>query len=342
MKKSLFVLGVAVAALASCTNEEVTEVAQNRAISFNSFVNNNTKAQSEVTDGNIGSQFYVIGYYGDAATSMTTPVFTNEISTAEYFWQASKSYQFAAYSNGLEVIGTENTVDDSKVKFEPSSTDAELTFTSYEAADADLVAAISDVVTTDATPTSESPVSLSFKHLLSKVRFTISTEIGTQFTLKIDNIQFSATKTATGVFDGINVAWTATGADAVYSYGNVENLIGQTDKTIALTNLVIPQSAVGEDAIATVTFTATLTGDGITAAEGITKEFSADLTTPTPSENTWQPGYVYNYTTTLTLKQFDENLDKLKITFDVEELPAWQTNDIEIEDNDMTVTTPGA
>ena len=39
MKKSFFVLGVAVAALASCTNEEVVDMPQSRAIQFGTFVN---------------------------------------------------------------------------------------------------------------------------------------------------------------------------------------------------------------------------------------------------------------------------------------------------------------
>lgn len=65
MKKSLFVLGVAVAALASCTQSEVLEVAENRAIQFNTFVNNNTKAVTEINAADGLTSFYVFGYHGD-------------------------------------------------------------------------------------------------------------------------------------------------------------------------------------------------------------------------------------------------------------------------------------
>ena len=52
MKKSIFLLGMAVAALASCTNEEVTQVAENRTIGFaGAFVDNATKA--DITKDNI-------------------------------------------------------------------------------------------------------------------------------------------------------------------------------------------------------------------------------------------------------------------------------------------------
>ncbi len=52
MKTNLFLLGMAVAAFSSCTNEEVTDVAQNRAIKFNQFVNNNTRTVVEVNKDN--------------------------------------------------------------------------------------------------------------------------------------------------------------------------------------------------------------------------------------------------------------------------------------------------
>ena len=49
MKTNLFLLGMAVAAFSSCTNEEVTDVAQNRAIKFNQFVENNTREITTTT-----------------------------------------------------------------------------------------------------------------------------------------------------------------------------------------------------------------------------------------------------------------------------------------------------
>ena len=58
MKKSLMMLGAAAMVLASCTQNEVMEVAENRAIQFNTFVDKNTKA---VTVDESASNFYVIG-----------------------------------------------------------------------------------------------------------------------------------------------------------------------------------------------------------------------------------------------------------------------------------------
>lgn len=76
MKKSLFVLGVAVAALASCTQSEVLEVAENRAIGFDAFVGNTTKTlPSSVAKDNF-RKFYVYGA-AEKETNIWTNFFTN-------------------------------------------------------------------------------------------------------------------------------------------------------------------------------------------------------------------------------------------------------------------------
>lgn len=54
MRKSILLLAAA-AALASCTQSEVLEVAENRAISFDPFVGKATRAATEIVDPNTGS-----------------------------------------------------------------------------------------------------------------------------------------------------------------------------------------------------------------------------------------------------------------------------------------------
>ena len=61
MKKSLWILGAAVIALTGCTNNEVVDIPQFRAINFsNAFVNNTTRA--DVTNADF-KQFWVYGDY---------------------------------------------------------------------------------------------------------------------------------------------------------------------------------------------------------------------------------------------------------------------------------------
>ena len=69
MRKSLLLLGVAVAALASCTQNEVVDIAESNVIKFdNAFVGNTTKATTapEVTTDNI-EDMYVFAVDGDDA-----------------------------------------------------------------------------------------------------------------------------------------------------------------------------------------------------------------------------------------------------------------------------------
>ena len=63
MKKSFLMLGVAAMALASCTQNEVVEYADSRAIQFDAFVGKSTRAVTELkTDGL--TQFNVFAYHG--------------------------------------------------------------------------------------------------------------------------------------------------------------------------------------------------------------------------------------------------------------------------------------
>ena len=135
MKTNLFLLGMAVAAFSSCTNEEVTDVAQNRAIKFNQFVENNTREVQEVESL---SSFYVFGKFGEISNSYTTQIFNNESQDTPYYWVANKFYIFGAYADGNNGKIEDVTFDSAK---------KQLVFTNYSPDDTkDLVAAISDEV----------------------------------------------------------------------------------------------------------------------------------------------------------------------------------------------------
>lgn len=179
MKKSLFLLGVAVAALTSCTNNEVMEVAENRAIGFSSFVGNTTKAATEFTGSATSADIYVIGYYGENGGELNQPVFKNELGSTLYYWNEGKDYIFGAYADGKT-----GKFDD--VAFDPAQ--SVLTFTDYTPSTKDLVAAVSDKVE-NVTAASQGAVSLSFKHMLAQVGFTFNTQVGQEYTLAISNIQ---------------------------------------------------------------------------------------------------------------------------------------------------------
>ena len=300
MKKSLFVLGVAVAALASCTQSEVLEVAENRAIGFDAFVNNQTKAVTEVETATIGTDFYVFGNYGTGGT-WNGQAFNNEISTAVYYWQTGQTYRFGAYKDGDAKNAT--------VQFD--ATTPQLTFPNYTPNDAnDLIAAVTGDVTGTAA------VGLNFKHLLSQVKLTFKTDAAAVYNMTITNVQINgALSQSTATYNG-TVTWNPSAAAAEttnngYSYDNLSNRGVISSGVISeQSKLVIPQS--GTDAL-TVTFTAKITGE----AEG-TANFTATLghTISGLTGDTWTNGYRYNYIANVELSKVIENPEGLvQITF---------------------------
>lgn len=308
MKKGLFVLGVAVAALASCTQNEVVDIPQNRAIGFSAFVNNQTKGVTEVETATIGTDYYVFGNYGTSGT-WTGQSFNNEISTAEYYWQAGQTYRFGAYKDG----GAKNAT----VQFDAAT--QKLTFPDYTPDDTkDLIAAVTEDFAADTYIANSDPVGLNFKHLLSQVKLTFKTDAAAVYNMTITGVMINgALSQSTATYTNGTVAWNPSVASAGtttnngYSYTALSNSGKISSGVISeQSKLVIPQS--GTDAL-TVTFTATISGE----AEG-TAKFTATLghTISGLTGDTWTNGYRYNYIANVELSKVIENPEGLvKITF---------------------------
>ena len=295
MKKSMFLLGMAVAALASCTNEEVVSVPESATINFASFVNNTTKAVTEVDAGDLsGGSYYVFGNFGANQNSTTSgdwagQVFNNELSTVTYYWSVGNYYRFGAYANGVG-----GKLDNATFNAATQT----LTFPSYTPDDAkDLIAALGTGDASSDVP--DSPVSLDFDHMLSQVGFTFYTTDGTEYTIAITDLTVkNAVQTgATGTYAASGASWTG-GTDADYEYDDIADVY----HVAAITNedpqqfkLVIPQAVPTDADKIQVSFTATITGDGISTEGGAnSKTFTIDLTSP--DTEGWKPGYRYNYT----------------------------------------------
>lgn len=302
MKTNLFLLGMAVAAFSSCTNEEVTDVAQNRAIKFNQFVENNTREVQEVESL---SSFYVFGKFGEISNSYTTQIFNNESQDTPYYWVANKFYIFGAYADGNNGKIEDVTFDSAK---------KQLVFTNYSPDDTkDLVAAISDEVESGDNPiTNDNKVSLTFHHMLSQVKFTFNTTDGKEYQIKISNLKINAVKTSTGNItlkesNNVTINWENTSATkGDYDYPFISDVANENKTASSESKLVIPQN--GTDQL-NVIFTATVTGGGL---DNKTANFTANLSVAeniaggSSNANTWIPGYRYNYTAEINAKMISE------------------------------------
>lgn len=337
MKKSFLMLGVAAMALASCTQNEVVEYADSRAIQFDAFVGKSTRAVTELETSGL-TQFNVFAYHGDNIVDYNNVAVTGNnddgwTPAANAYWQAGNAYEFAAYSDQNGELSDLNKEQTSGVSFANKT----LKFTRYEVAGKDLVAAQTSVASkTDVN--SYIAVNLTFYHMLSQIKFTFTNSDAANYTLKISNIKITAGKTATGTFamsgGTPSISWTSN-ADGEYTIADITDIAkGANQTTESESLLILPQNT--DDL--KVTFTATLTdADDVKIAEG---NFEAPLDIDGGAQTSnWMPGYRYNYTATLNGSDVPVDPEKpgvkpKKIEFNTVTVNPWENS---TPDTDPTV-----
>ena len=327
MKKCMFLLGAAVAALASCTNEEVTEVAQSSSvIGFNAFANNTTKADISGTGGNTFTKFYV---FGDtkSATGSWEDVFTNaEVlwETNEWnvqkdaYWVTDNAYEFAAYSDGNTSLNGASFAPDTKT----------LSFINYTAGTNDLVGAFGSVTSA---PANQGDVSLTFSHLLSKVQFTFTTSASEDITIKINSVKFNAVRTTDGTYTSTGATWITQGKNATeynYDVANLEDIAAASAQPFTTAMYVIPQNCSQLEA----TINLDITGAGLNSTNNdVTASLAFSKGSGDGTDNLWEDGYVYNYIADIDPADIIDGLKR--IDFTVEKVNDWT----ETEDQNMNL-----
>lgn len=295
-------LGVAVAALASCTQNEVVDIAESNAIKFDAFVGNPTKAVTEVDNDNIEA-FHVYGTK-NGATGFFDGDQVYESGTADVWiydnlktWETA-TYTFAAYSNG----GVKNAASTSNVEWNGTS----LTIENYDAWTEQKDLLVSIASNADALGSQNVPVQFTFKHALALIKFTIKSDLGDgNNAVKISNFTVTGiNSTANLTYSSEGVAWaghkTPQGLSSA-DFSTESSTPGESDSFA-----VIP----GESNVSfTVSFTATI-GDGAS--------IPAKTLTATISNQNWTAGFRYNYVATITGADMDV------ITFADPTVTAWE------------------
>jgi hypothetical protein len=342
MKKTIL-FGLASAALLAvgCTNDETVEIPATKAITFaNTFVDNNTKADPSVTTETI-EDFAVYGYVTNEAKESSKIFDGTTVSlkdgkwgyTDTQYWIEGGKYVFAAISpSGTKVT---ETLSDKKDAITTKVAD----FNNGEAKGK------TDLLYSTATATGEvsgnKDVTFTFKHLLSKVKFTFKNGFTSNISLKIKDVQITdAVKVATvETTDGTTDKTTWTLPDNVtttsLNFGNVSTINtveGKEDEEVVTT--IAPQgSAEAIDKILliptkdrdyTVTFK-------VEIYQGITDPISPVTHTikATIYSKTFLPGYAYNIVATLdqTNVNYNEGTDnpyKLQSINLVPEVDEWE------------------
>lgn len=348
MKKSFLMLGVAAMALASCTNEEVLNVADSRAISFdNAFVNNSTRSVNPSLTKESLNDFDVYGFVTNSSSNSSqifdgVKVYKNEDGTKwtydnPQYWVNGNTYTFGAIApSGAATVSGEAITGATNKKVGMT-----VQFTNTNDAQKDLLHATPDVVTVSSDEYNKA-VEMTFSHQLSKVKFSFKNSVGVGYSVKVTNVKItdamsSGTLTVSGELDNPN-KWSDQQGTLELNFGHaVANTTdteadaianGGTNETY-YEKLMIPTPAATSY---TVTFTTELI-QGTTSVGTFNhsvKIVNVEL----------QLGYSYNFTAELNAENIGgpDNPSLNPITFTVESVKGWASSD-EGQNLDLPTTT---
>lgn len=283
MKKGLLMLGAAAMMLASCTQNEVLEVSESRAIGFNGTgIDNITR--TDITSADF-SQFYVYGGYGTNAIFNKVSVTKGSDGEWSYnpkqYW-ANGTWNFAGYAGG---DGVTPTWDNAAGK---------LTLAVNSDADnqSDVVFAKQQGINvTDAT-TYNTAVTLNFTHLLSKIQFKFTKEPASLggVTVKLKDFKVEGLTTNAKWIDGTQGV---ADAPATGDYTNFTDLteVDGTDGLSTAEFYVIPQSVSA--------FAITAKAEISDANSTVVKSGTVTATVPTTTITKWAAQTKYVYTAEL-------------------------------------------
>lgn len=336
--KKIFLIGLTAAAMmASCSNDETVEMAQQKAISFsNAFVNNGTRSSVDpsFTTGSL-QDFAVYGF------TQKGQIFNGEkvskggnawsYDNVQY-WVPGNTYTFGAiapHSVAANVSGVALPENATKVEMK-------VAFTNTDAKQVDLLHAAPTQIT-GVTATYTTPVSMTFNHQLSKVKFSFANAVGVGYNVKVSNVKITdAYKTGTLTVAAAENTWGGqTDKTLELNFGNVVADGAEADEAAFIANTATLESyneklmiPMGSSAKYTVTFTAELFKDhvplGIYNHRVEIKNVEFKL------------GYCYDFKASLTHKNITAEDELNPIVFNVTKVEDWNKADI---DKDLNVPT---
>ena len=338
--KKIFLIGLMAAAMmASCSNDETVEMAQQKAISFsNAFVNNGTRSivDPSFTTTSL-NDFAVYGFtqngqiFNGEKVSKGGAASTGWSYDNVQYWVPGNTYTFGAiapYSVAANV---------SKVTLPTGAAKVEMkvAFTNTDADQVDLLHAEPPQIT-GVTATYTAPVSMTFNHQLSKVKFSFQNSVGEGYNVKVSNVKIT---------DAFKEG-TLTVAAAGNTWGN------QTDKTLELNfgNVVANASSTEASAIANAT-TLESYNEKLMIPMSNTAKYTVTFTVDLYKDNVllgtynhrveikdveFKLGYCYDFKASLTHKNITAEDELNPIEFAVTKVEDWNKADI---DKDLNVPT---
>lgn len=301
--KKLFIFISVLAVLAGCSQNETVKQSDVNTISFsNAFIDNATRSDATITLESL-TAFSVWGHYS------TTPVFSGVTVTKQADgtwtyadkkeWMQGESYCFHAFAP-LGIV--------SSLTPYPAALGAKglpvISFTNEGDKDFIYATAERDQPLEIHGPLNTSAVSLSFVHLLSRVKFTFKNNLSTNTNITIEDIFITDAGWKANIdLNQIPYEWTAPTASSLMSFGDTESIGKGNKKESGNVMFMIPEAARDFE----VTFT--INYDGNTLSKTATVNLELKM------------GYSYNLTA--TIEDSDINPVISYIEFDVAAVEGW-------------------
>ena len=222
--KKLFIMGLAAMGLAltACNSDETVEVAKGNAIGFKTFVNNSTRAANDVTTDNLaGFKVWGLMNKGDKTG---TPFVAKEVTKGTngwsyeppVYWEKDYAYSFVALAPNNAYTFTAPTVINTwgSLTFENGAGETDLIYAAAKQA----------TITGDGCP---APVSLTFNHMLSRVRFQFENGMADGSVLTVSNVKINdacTSGTATLAEQLKDISWAADQATGALEFGDAAEM----------------------------------------------------------------------------------------------------------------------
>lgn len=337
--KKIFLIGLTAAAMmASCSNDETVEMAQQKSISFsNAFVNNGTRSIVDPSFTTLTlKDFAVYGFtqkgqiFNGEKVSKGGTASTGWSYNNVQYWVPGNTYTFGAIAPHSVAGNVSNvTLPTGATKVE-----MEVAFTNKDADQVDLLHAAPTQIT-GVTASYTTPVSMTFNHQLSKVKFSFENAVGVDYNVKVSNVKITdAYKEGTLTVAAAGNNWSnQTDKTLELNFGNVVADASSTEASFIANaatleshneKLMIPM---GSSAIYTVTFTAELYKGGVLLG---TYNHTVEI-----KNVEFKLGYCYNFKASLTHKNITGPDELNEIKFNVTSVENWNKE----EDKNLNVPT---
>ena len=336
--KKIFLIGLTAAAmLASCSNDETVEMAQQKAIGFsNAFVNNGTRSVHDPSFTTLTLKDFAVYGFTQSGQIFNGEKVSGTTSTGwsydnVQYWVPGNTYTFGAIAP-YSVAGNVSNV---KLPTGAAKVGMEVAFTNTDADQVDLLHAAPAQIT-GVTPTYTTPVSMTFNHQLSKVKFSFQNSVGMGYNVKVSNVKITdAFKEGTLTVAATGNTWGGqTNKNLELNFGNVVADASTTEASFIANaatlesyneKLMIPMDTT---ATYTVTFTA-----GLYKGEVLLGTYNHRVEIKNVE---FKLGYCYDFKASLTHENITGQDELNPIEFAVTKVEDWNKADV---DKGLNVST---